>query len=344
MQKFIFFLMCLGVNISISFAQSINPPYEINFNSFETFSDFEEAGWIFDGSFRPFIFERESDSNDKYLLLQTATNSSTETGVYDMNTISSTLKVNLQDNQLYILNFDYKCFTETPEYCKDLDIEQLNPSEDDGIYLCTENTCLRVHHFSEIPNSWQPLSLDINLLAEVHGINVQDVIGIKFQYVSVLGEIWQLNGLFVCQLEKTFFLDNISISQTAAAGAATRFVEYAYDASGNRIGRIVGTVVTPSTKSARIHEEDLPQNNLGESSIVLAPNPTKGQVKVIVNGEDEEVKFIYQVYTSSGKKVLANQFVGNGEHPIDLSGFAPGMYILHLKKGKQSLTYKIIKQ
>ncbi|SMO46728.1 Por secretion system C-terminal sorting domain-containing protein [Saccharicrinis carchari] len=212
---------------------------------------------------------------------------------------------------------------------------------DDGVYLSDNGgqNYVKVLEFNNegSENGWDNCTLDIEALCIAHNLTPNSDFRIKFQIFSVNGYVSYYGGY-------QWVMRNLLIDDVLIVDNNTKKIVYAYDNAGNRIGRVIETINLSILKSAQQDKQEIEPHSFGNGSVVIAPNPTKGQVKVIVNGEDNDMKFTFQVYNSSGKTVLTNQFIGNGEHPIDLSYFESGMYILHLKKGSQSLTYKIIKQ
>ncbi len=342
MVKYLMALMCLCANLTSLFAQSITPPYEIDFDNFETFSDFEAPSWTFEGLCLSFVMEKESDHNDKYLLLHTATSSGTELGVYEMNTISSTLHVDLQESQNYILSLDFRCLSNTSDYCNESDFDQLSATEEDGIYLCTSTENIRIHHFSDIEDNWLQLSLDIGFLATANNINIQDITGIKFQYVSVMGSIWY-EGVMVCSLEKTLSLDNISITQSIGGEVATRTVEYFYDDHGNRTRRIYHIIEFSSLKSAQLDPQEIETADK-KSKILVYPNPTKGQLGIEINDVEEESNGTITIYDDLGRVVSISQYKGNGRTNINLTNHKNGVYIMTVELSGKTTHFKIIKE
>ena len=50
------------------------------------------------------------------------------------------------------------------------------------------------------------------------------------------------------------------------------------------------------------------------------------------------------VMVDVGGRILMGKMAGQGIHQLDISAYAPGIYILQLKQGKQSFIEKLIKQ
>lgn len=116
---------------------------------------------------------------------------------------------------------------------------------------------------------------------------------------------------------------------------------YSYDKAGNRTQCIIIDLTQPmgaSPKSAELIKQDF-----GPRTVIIYPNPTKGNLLVeIANGDnDEDYKML--LYDVSGKLIMELNQRGNGAKPIDLSTYRSGMYILILKTSDGRMEYKIIK-
>jgi hypothetical protein len=109
---------------------------------------------------------------------------------------------------------------------------------------------------------------------------------------------------------------------------------YSYDASGNRIKRTISYFST-GRKAAE-------NDPLLKSSIVLSPNPTSSLLNVKMENTDTGDPAELYLYDTFGKLVLSTATTGNLT-PVDLSGYAPGTYILKLKRNDSELTWKVIK-
>nr|WP_321450319.1 T9SS type A sorting domain-containing protein [uncultured Carboxylicivirga sp.] len=120
-------------------------------------------------------------------------------------------------------------------------------------------------------------------------------------------------------------------------------VKYTYGASGNRIKRELKKISLNSLKSTKEEEQTI-EEEWGDVTVSLFPNPTKGNLKVLIEGGNTESEYSYQVYNNAGTMVLNGTIDAQGEHIIPLSSFNSGLYFLILQKGEEALTYKIIKE
>ena len=126
------------------------------------------------------------------------------------------------------------------------------------------------------------------------------------------------------------------------AFSQTYKVEYTYDQAGNRKSRVV---ITINSRSFSADEEETPlQQELKKCKVTIYPNPTRGLLNIdISNGEDHS-SYNVAIFSSSGQKLLEVKQTGNGNLPVDLSGYSPGIYIATFKYEGGEVEYKIIKQ
>ena len=121
-------------------------------------------------------------------------------------------------------------------------------------------------------------------------------------------------------------------------------VQYKYDVSGNRVKRKMVEVTIGELKSAT-KEDFLPvEDQWSERQVTIYPNPTHGNLKVNITGGDADVAYSYELYNSSGSKMLNGRVVQQGETPIPMESLSPGVYILILQANDEKMSYKIIKK
>lgn len=133
----------------------------------------------------------------------------------------------------------------------------------------------------------------------------------------------------------------LKISPSYGIGDTT-FV-FTYDASGNRTERVIDLTksVEITASSSSLSEEKLIEAELSSLDIKIYPNPTKGVLKVEIL-EIGDIKPTLVVYNLQGKQ-LVNRTVSNQISTINLSEQPPGMYIMKIVNGAESLDWKIIK-
>ncbi len=99
----------------------------------------------------------------------------------------------------------------------------------------------------------------------------------------------------------------------------------------------------------RLQQVDL-DNRSVYSSVVMANFSLKGfySLQSLTNGKFrlmiESTGQTELVMVDVGGRILMGKMAGQGIHQLDMSAYAPGIYILQLKQGKQSFIEKLIKQ
>ncbi|MCM1296914.1 MAG: T9SS type A sorting domain-containing protein [Muribaculaceae bacterium] len=118
-------------------------------------------------------------------------------------------------------------------------------------------------------------------------------------------------------------------------------ISYGYDAAGNRIKReiIIDTQENPSKKTQKI----TPIESLGDKTIKIYPNPTKGILKVEVSDCTEADNVTLTIYNSSGAN-LKTITVQEPTTTIDITDYAQGIYFMRIQILDKESTWKIIKE
>ncbi|MDD6209888.1 MAG: T9SS type A sorting domain-containing protein [Bacteroidales bacterium] len=118
-------------------------------------------------------------------------------------------------------------------------------------------------------------------------------------------------------------------------------IAFTYDADGNMESRKV--VPLTNARSAAPEEElQSESSQLGEQTITIYPNPTKGRIALEVYPLDTEVKNSYSLMDLSGK-LLEQGNIENQITDIHIEG-GTGIYLLDVHLGKEVSRWKIIKQ
>ncbi|GAB4278054.1 MAG: hypothetical protein Kow0068_01500 [Marinilabiliales bacterium] len=132
--------------------------------------------------------------------------------------------------------------------------------------------------------------------------------------------------------------------------ANSQTINYGYDAAGNRISRTIDL----STKNYTVSEDTTGLDNeaakgeeqfsevLGDYSLTIYPNPTKGLLKINITGIEPGASSKINLYDLSGKLVYQNN-QGTGTDIIDISEQPSGTYILKVNIGSQKTEWKIMK-
>ena len=76
--------------------------------------------------------------------------------------------------------------------------------------------------------------------------------------------------------------------------------------------------------------------------VSLYPNPTGGSVSVVLSQQLRASSI--EVYDIAGRKLLSQDFSGKQTTQIDLSGYAAGVYLLHLHTDRGILTHKVTRK
>jgi len=197
-------------------------------------------------------------------------------------------------------------------------------------------------------------------------------------YNSTLGKdyaTWMNRGWFYGAIDELiFYKRNLTSAEVLALynrGLATSDipelfaampVQYSYNATGKRINRKLQTItlksanfiasrdsagmnvpVDSATIYAANHENEMFEDNLGEQKVIIYPNPTKGQLKIEIQGYAAETGAVIYLYNLQGT-MLINKKPATSPIPLDLSGFSSGTYILKIMLGNQTSEWKIVKE
>jgi hypothetical protein len=114
---------------------------------------------------------------------------------------------------------------------------------------------------------------------------------------------------------------------------------FSYDKSGNCISR---KIVINTSKSATIDTTDIYAENIGNKKITIYPNPTRGNIAVVCEGEcgdDGE----YRIFDNRGNQLKQDTWIQAGT-PISLDDYPLGVYILQLIQNGNAESFTIIKQ
>lgn len=117
--------------------------------------------------------------------------------------------------------------------------------------------------------------------------------------------------------------------------------EYRYNSNGSRESRKI--IILGREKEEPI-EKQVVIDNIDGVTVQVFPNPTSGYLNLNFEGVNETDMHKITLYNSIGSALVSGTKKGNGEFPLDLSSYANGHYILLIEKGKEKLSYKIIKQ
>lgn len=130
------------------------------------------------------------------------------------------------------------------------------------------------------------------------------------------------------------------------------YVEFGYDAAGNRTTREViylkSSVVDDlqainETGFQRAMDSVEFKGKLGNREISIFPNPTKGSLTVAIAGEEETAPATLALFSMSGEMIL-RQDIRQPNTTLDLSGQPPGTYLLQITTAAGRETWKVVKE
>jgi len=136
--------------------------------------------------------------------------------------------------------------------------------------------------------------------------------------------------------------------------AQTTF-KYTYDDAGNRETRTIITLKSATIKNegenknsetdfiVKETDKEVYQSKLGEATINIYPNPTKGMLKLTFDNTDDFANAELVLYDLQGG-IISSQKGIDTSNVIDLSSQPQGTYILSISMNGNVREYKIIKE
>jgi len=135
----------------------------------------------------------------------------------------------------------------------------------------------------------------------------------------------------------------LGYGQAQAQNPAT----YGYDASGNRINRVI-TLVSHSPAQPQSEEEPAEQKvfseTLNDFSVRIYPNPTKGAFTVEIPPMPKGKTASLRLFSASGKLIHHKNGFHGGIERFNIGHHPSGLYLLKIVAGDSSTEWKIIKQ
>lgn len=122
---------------------------------------------------------------------------------------------------------------------------------------------------------------------------------------------------------------------------AEDLIEFTYDASGNRIRKEILLTTTRSVES--LEEPEQFMDEVANQTIVIYPNPTKGQLMVEIANQNDIISGSLTILSLNGKMIL-NKAVNQNQINLNISNEPAGTYVLHININGKTSTWKIIKQ
>ncbi len=135
----------------------------------------------------------------------------------------------------------------------------------------------------------------------------------------------------------------IGVGLTMSLVSYSQTYEYSYDNSGNRIKRQVVQLKNATIAPSNDFDQKILDEKLGERTIKVYPNPTKGQLKVEISDLEQSSKIQIHVLNLSGL-LVENQNVTSTLTVINLHNQPAGAYIMRIISGQSISEWKIIKE
>jgi len=140
------------------------------------------------------------------------------------------------------------------------------------------------------------------------------------------------------------FLIIITIGVLCCRQAQAQGVSYGYDASGNRISRVITIPPLKAPKAAPPVEEKVYSEVLKDFSVKIYPNPTKGELTVEIGQLPEGKTASLWLYGLQGKLILQRTGLHDGSEHLNISHHPTGVYLMKIATQDSSTEWKIIKK
>ncbi len=144
-------------------------------------------------------------------------------------------------------------------------------------------------------------------------------------------------------MKQIYFLSFLFALYFTTQLQAQNTVSYTYDQAGNRLTR---TIVLANPQSIKRHQPTdsvVLKETIGELSVKVFPNPTRGALGVDIQGGNTDQALRLILLSGSGA-TLYNKPATIGLNPIDMSSYPSGWYILRIVVGTETKEYKIVKE
>jgi len=121
-------------------------------------------------------------------------------------------------------------------------------------------------------------------------------------------------------------------------------IVYRYDAAGNRTARIIEYNSQPQLAAMQPQEPQHYEDHMfPDKSVVIYPNPTRGQVTVEIQNYDAETVGNISISTVNGR-LLQRADISGSHTPLDIGSQPDGMYLFSITIDGQTSTWKILKK
>ena len=143
-------------------------------------------------------------------------------------------------------------------------------------------------------------------------------------------------------MQKLSILLLMLLAAFAFQSMAQNTVSYTYDQAGNRLTRTI-TLGPGNVKRHQPTDSVVVKETIGERTINVYPNPTRGALGIEIQGGDPKHELRLMIYSGAGA-VLYNQPATEGLNPIDMTQYPQGWYVLRVVAGTEKREYKIVKE
>ncbi len=120
-------------------------------------------------------------------------------------------------------------------------------------------------------------------------------------------------------------------------------IQYAYDEAGNRINRKTLILSPQQLPSNTQIDSTVTEDELDEVTILVYPNPTKGNIEVVIQSKNQDDNIQLNLFDELGH-ILLDTKAKQGNNPIPMINLPKGWYILRVKINNKWKEVKIIKQ
>ncbi len=118
---------------------------------------------------------------------------------------------------------------------------------------------------------------------------------------------------------------------------------YAYDANGNRISRTIILNHSQAKKHSFSKSPSSYEDMLADVRIKIQTGIDYNSVTISITGYDTTLNCEYSVYTAGGAHAASGR-LSNQNTKIDLTDYPNGVYVLKIRLGEKSTSWKIIKR
>jgi hypothetical protein len=119
-------------------------------------------------------------------------------------------------------------------------------------------------------------------------------------------------------------------------------IHYDYDVAGNRIKR-KKEIIFKTASAGVLLDSIMIEETFEELKIQIYPNPTKGVLRIVINGEVDFDNSAISLYTTTGA-LLYQKEPAEQSNEIDLQNESPGMYFLKMLLEGKVRSWTVIKQ